>query len=80
MKTLKCVSFVVTLAMASIVFSASASAGGWRWDRDAGSKARGDYGRHKPVARSRGAPQDSCPAKPCGLPCGSDCNRFRRTR
>ncbi|KKL58409.1 hypothetical protein LCGC14_2225660 [marine sediment metagenome] len=80
MKTLKYVLFVVTLAMASIVFVASASASGWRWDRDAGSKARGDYGRNKPVARSCCTHQDSCSAKPCDSLSRSDCNRFRRTR
>ncbi len=74
MKTLKCVSFVVTLAMASIVFVASASASGWRWDRDSGAKARGDYGRNKSVARSCCTDQDSCSLS------GSDRNRFRRRR
>ena len=80
MKTLRYVSVVVALTVAAIVFLPSASASGWRWDRDAGAKARGDYGRNKPVARSYDTHRDSRSSKPGRLPSRIHWNRCQRIR
>lgn len=80
MKTLRYVCHVVTLAIASIAFLPSASASGWRWDRDAESKARGDYGRNKPVARSYAAHRDSWSPNQRGLLSRIRCHRCRGAR
>ncbi len=44
MRASNCVSFVLATVAVGILSVSSVSAGGWAWDRDAGAKARGEFG------------------------------------
>ena len=52
MKSLLKFSLAFTLALILVAPASSASASTWRWNRDAGAKARGDYGRNTPKVRN----------------------------
>jgi hypothetical protein len=57
--TTKYYSSLVLMLGIGLVGSSSAFGGGWSWDRDAGAKARGEFG---PSSKTRSSPISACPS------------------